>query len=329
MMMMLFALVFSTLASLIIAPIVIALLKRLKVGQQILGYVEEHKSKNGTPTMGGLIFIIGAMATFLLFINAQYTLATMCFLVFVAYGLLGFIDDFIKIKLHHNEGLKPWQKMVGQLLIATIFAVFVYLNPYIGGQIILPFTNITFDIGWWIIPFIIFVLVATTNSVNLTDGLDGLAGSISTIVILCITIVISIFYTSSNANEIYIENLQSLNILSFGLVGGILAYLVFNQNPAKVFMGDVGSLALGGYIASICIVSKFYLLIPIVGIMFVLSSVSDIIQVLHYKRTKRRIFLMAPFHHHFQMKGYSETKIVYCYSLITLLVSAVVIALYL
>lgn len=325
---MLFAIVFATLACLIISPLVIALLKRLKANQSILGYVEEHKGKNGTPTMGGIIFIIGALATFLMFINTKYTLATICLLALVGFGLLGFVDDLLKVKLHHNEGLKPWQKMLGQFVISLGLALAIYFNPNIGGQIIIPFVNITVDIGWGIIPFIILVFIATTNSVNLTDGLDGLAGSVSAVFITCITIVISLYY-SDNMSSDYVTNLQSVSVLSCGLVGGILAYLVYNQNPAKVFMGDVGSLALGGYIACICCVSKFYLLLPIVGIMFVLSSVSDIIQVLHYKRTKKRIFLMAPLHHHFQMKGYSETKIVYCYTLVTILISCVVIGLYL
>lgn len=302
--------------SCVIAPVVLCVCKKLKASQSILGYVDKHASKEGTPTMGGFIFLLALLLAGCFLFEKDQFLAWFVILITFSYALLGFLDDFIKIKHRHNAGLKPYQKIVGQVGIAL--AVSMYL--YFSGRTTLTFFAWQFDIGFWIIPLSILVMVATTNSVNLTDGLDGLAGGVSFVCLLCFGIVLS-FSTLLEVNN--------LAMLCFGMCGGLLGFLAFNSYPAKIFMGDTGSLALGGFVGMIALASGQVLLLPIVGIMFVASAVSDIIQVLHYKRTKKRVFLMAPLHHHFEKKGVNENKIVVVYILITTAVCLAVLAGYL
>ena len=308
----LLCLVFSS----IIAPIVLWFCKKLKASQSILHYVDKHASKEGTPTMGGLIFILTMFFSSCFLFEFSSFLAWFCMVVAFCYGLLGFLDDFIKVHLHHNEGLKPYQKIVGQVGIAVIVAVFVYLS----GMTTLKFFSFEFDIGWGVIPLVILVLVATANSVNLTDGLDGLAGGVSFVYILIFGIILSV--TSS-------YEFQNIAMVCFGLCGGLAGFLLLNCFPAKIFMGDTGSLALGGFIGVTAVLTGLELLLPIMGIMFVLSALSDIIQVLHFKRTGRRVFLMAPLHHHFEQKGVHENRIVAVYIVITAAVCLTVLAVWL
>lgn len=308
----LLCLVFSS----IIAPVILWFCKKLKASQSILHYVDKHASKEGTPTMGGLIFILTMFFSACFLFDYSSFLAWFCMAVTFCYGLLGFLDDFIKVHLHHNEGLRPYQKIVGQVGIAVIVGVFLYLS----GMTTLRFFSLEFDIGWGVIPLVILVLVATANSVNLTDGLDGLAGGVSFVYILIFGIIL--------AATSYLE-FQNMAIVCFGLCGGLVGFLMFNCFPAKIFMGDTGSLALGGFIGVVAVLSGLELLIPIMGIMFVLSALSDIIQVLHYKRTKKRVFLMAPLHHHFEQKGVHENRIVAVYIVITAAVSLAVLAVWL
>ncbi len=292
----------------IMAPAVLWLCRKLKAQQSILHYVDKHASKEGTPTMGGLIFLMTLLfSTFFLFQEDTY-LAWFGIIVTLGYGLLGFLDDFIKVHWHHNEGLKPYQKIIGQVGLAVIVALYVFFS----NRTSLTFFGWSFDIGWFVIPLIIIVLVATTNSVNLTDGLDGLAGGVSFVCCLFFGIILALLGGYENAN---------LAMTCFGLCGGLIGFLMINCYPAKIFMGDTGSLALGGFIGVVAVLSGLELLIPIIGIMFVLSTVSDIIQVLHYKRTKKRVFLMAPLHHHFEQKGVHENRIVVVYIVITTAVS--------
>ena len=308
----------------IVAPIVIYFVKKMKANQTILHYVTAHKNKDGTPTLGGLIFIVAIVISFCIFCDGQALLGYVALLVMLGYGLIGFLDDFIKIKTHKNEGLKPYQKIIGQLGIAILTSVFVYIN--IGGEMYLPFGLYKFDIGWLVIPFVIFIYIAMTNSTNLTDGLDGLAGGVSLFSIMGIVGVILVTMNSGlgmlNSEQYY--NLVMLGVCS---MGGILAFLCFNSHPARIFMGDTGSLALGGLIGSIAVLSGQALVLPIVGVMFVISTVSVIIQVLHFKRTKRRVFLMAPMHHHFEKKGVNETKIVAIYIIVTIVASVLAVIL--
>ncbi len=309
--------------SLIFAPFVIKLSKKLKFGQNILGYVSEHSSKQGTPTMGGIIFILPTIIVSLFFLKSNLTLSLLCLSVFLGYAIIGFLDDFIKIKFKRNLGLLPYQKIIFQVLIAVIVAVFVFNNKMLTNSIYLPFSVNKIDLGAFIIPFIILVFLATTNSVNLTDGLDGLAGGVSLIFFFAIAII-SNFYMSFDINSLqpeYVLQMQNLNTICWCACGGLLAFLVFNFYPAKIFMGDTGSLSLGGLMAVICSFNGTSLYIPVIGLMFVVSAVSVILQVLYFKRTKKRIFLMAPFHHHLQHKGMYETKIVFIYIVITLILA--------
>ncbi|MBR5192586.1 MAG: phospho-N-acetylmuramoyl-pentapeptide-transferase [Clostridia bacterium] len=304
----------SLLFTVILGKLTIPILKRIKAGQTILHYVETHKNKNGTPTMGGLFFIISAIITFYL-MGGRGRLALVACCIGLAFMLVGFIDDFIKIKHKKNEGLKPYQKILFQLSISLIAGFFAYVNKI--TIFYLPFSKNVVDLGVFTIPLVALIFIAITNSVNLTDGLDGLASGVSCIYLIFISIIISLqtslFTSIVNLNEEYVN----LVLLSSSLVGGILGFLIFNVSKASVFMGDTGSLSLGGFLGSISIFSSNSLFIPILGIMFVISSISVIVQVLYYKKTKKRIILMAPIHHHFQLKGYSESKISFIYSLIT------------
>jgi phospho-N-acetylmuramoyl-pentapeptide-transferase len=288
---------------------VLLLCKKLKFSQTILHYVKEHSGKSGTPTMGGIIFIFAGIMTYAFFSGGQDLYTWLSLVVMLAYGLIGFLDDFIKIKFHQNKGLSPWQKIIGQVAIAIIVALFVYFK--VGTS--LDFFGIKIELGWGIIPFVVFVFLAITNSVNLTDGLDGLAGGVSAIYLLFFGAILTITNMSETNN---------LAILCFIMFGAILGFLAINSHPAKIFMGDTGSLALGGVIACISIFSGKVLLMPIMGLMFVLSALSVVLQVAYFKKTKKRIFLMAPLHHHFEKKGVHENRIVTIYIIVTGILSA-------
>ena len=318
------AMVISFLITLLISPFVVGFMKKEKIKQTILHYVDNHSSKAGTPTMGGIIFIISISVVAYIYFTGAKLLASISLLVFLGYGITGFLDDYIKFKFKRNLGLRAYQKLLFQLAIAAIISIFVYKNEFLGGELIVPFTNKTINIGWWIIPLVIVVFLAATNSVNLTDGLDGLASSTT----MCYTIgILAIMFVMSSkldiTNTIFLMEQENLIILGFVVIGAMLCFLIYNCFPAKIFMGDTGSLALGAFVASIAIFSKLTLYIPIIGIMVVLSSLSVIIQVAYYKRTKKRVFLMAPLHHHYEKKGVHEVRIVVVYSMITILVGAV------
>lgn len=321
------------LISVIIAPLIIKVIKKFKAGQNILSFVDNHKSKQGTPTMGGIIFITATIFSFLFFMgNNNIKFAVIILLGMFGYGLIGFLDDFLKIKLKQNEGLKPYQKIIGQLGIAVLISIFIYMSNLNGGQILIPFTFKSFNIGWFIIPFVILIFVAVTNSVNLTDGLDGLASGVSFIYMFGFVIILFLYILhleNIGEGQAIINETKNVLILCGGFMGALLGFMCFNTNPAKIFMGDTGSLAIGGFIASACSLTKFYLLIPILGFLFVLSSISVIMQVLYFKATKKRIFLMAPIHHHFERKGVKENKIVALYMIATLIISIICILIYL
>lgn len=308
----LFVSVISFALSLLLCAVEIPLLKRLGTGQNILEYVKEHKNKSGTPSMGGLAFILSACAVALGFCGVSDKPFLVALAVGLGYLAVGFLDDFLKLKRGKNLGLRAYQKVLFQLAVAVLASVYCCLNGLTVLRI--PFTEISFDIGWWMLPLGILVFIATVNSVNLTDGLDGLAGSVSAIFFFVLGCIAAL--QGGNGET---------PMLCFCLTGALLAYLVFNTHRASVFMGDTGSLSLGGFAACAALFTGNALVIPIAGIMFVLSSISVIIQVIYYKKTGKRIFLMAPIHHHFQEKGYSEGKITYVYTVVTAVVGALLL----
>lgn len=281
---------------------ILKLCKKFHLSQTILHYVDKHAGKSGTPTMGGTIFIFAILISSIFFLQGQIMGALMALVTMIGYGLLGFLDDFIKVKFHKNEGLKPYQKIIGQVGIAFVVAFYVYFNQ--GGM--LEFFSLKLNLSWGIIPFIVFFFVAVTNSVNLIDGLDGLAGGVNCAYFLFFGIILVMLGQTHYA------------LISFATVGALLAFLIVNCFPAKIFMGDTGSLALGGLMAVLACLSGTELLMPVIGLVFVVTVVSDILQVAHYKRTHKRIFLMAPLHHHFEKKGVHENRIVLVYILITI-----------
>lgn len=304
----------------------IPVLKKIKAGQTVLKYVDAHKDKSGTPTMGGLFFIIPTAIVYFMFCFGQSRIGTVAVVIGTSFMTVGFIDDFIKVYFKRNEGLKAYQKIIFQVSISMVAGVFSYVNGL--TEFYIPFIKRSVDFGVLSIPFIAFIFIAITNCVNLTDGLDGLAGSVSAVYLICLLILI-IVQNSLSAYSFKENDYYALKILSTCLIGGILGFLFFNVNKARVFMGDTGSLSLGGFIGAISIFSLNALFIPILGIMFVISGISVIIQVIYYKKTKKRIFLMSPIHHHFQMKGFTETQITYAYLLITLVMGGVSLAFYL
>lgn len=312
--------------ALIISPFIIKMTKKLKASQPVYEYVDMHAKKSGTPTMGGLIFLIAIVAGSLCLCSGNFQLSLMCLGVFLSFGLVGFIDDFLKVKHKHNMGLRAYQKFLFQVAISLIVSYFAYTNGLIGSTLYLPFVNIEINLGFFYIPFTVMVFLAVTNSVNLTDGLDGLAGGVSLAYIVSFSFI---FFTifgvlkGLGANSLLISEYTNLSYVLAASIGALLGYLLFNSFPARIFMGDTGSLALGGLISCLNIFTKQTLLIPILGVMFVASSVSVILQVMKYKLTKKRIFLMAPYHHHLEKKGMHETKIVCVYIVVTIIVGVI------
>ncbi|MBP5372795.1 MAG: phospho-N-acetylmuramoyl-pentapeptide-transferase [Clostridia bacterium] len=304
----------------------IPILRRIGIGQNILSYVSEHKKKQGTPTMGGIIFIIPAVVAYFISFGFDSAYGNFAGLIFIVFALIGFADDLIKVRFEKNEGLLPWQKMIFLFAAALVATVFLYLRNATVDYI--PFTTKRLEFGWLFIPLSVFTFLATSNCVNLTDGLDGLAASVSAVYFLfnAILIVFEVKFFADN----YVGGGEILRIaaLSLCVTAALIGFLIYNVNVATVFMGDTGSLALGGIAAYTMAASGNLLYIPLLGITFVVSGVSVILQVLHFKRTKKRIFLMAPLHHHFQHKGYSETKIVFCYVSVTIIMGLICLLAY-
>lgn len=297
--------------SVLSTSVLIPILKKKHTGQNIREEgPSSHFSKAGTPSMGGIAIIFSTLLVFTIFMLkyefniTEYILICISFLVF---GFLGFWDDFIKILKKHNLGLRAWQKLVAQIVISVAVAYYMANYSAYGTNVFVPFLNIYIDLGIFYIPFIAFVIVAMSNSVNLTDGLDGLAAGVTSLVALFFAVAAISFG----------HNIPS--IFSAALSGACLGFLVFNKNPAKVFMGDTGSLALGGGLAVAAIMMNMTLLLPIVGFVYVMEAVSVILQVASFKLTGKRIFKMAPIHHHFELCGMKETQVVKLFWLIAML----------
>ena len=294
----------------ILGPVFIPVLRRIKAGQIIReDGPKAHQTKAGTPTMGGLMIILAVVITCISMTIRQGVGSEMGILLvsFVLCGLIGFCDDFIKVVKKRNLGLTALQKLIFQIVIAVILAVYQSKVSSFGTSIYVPVVKDYIDLGWFYIPFVAFVLVAMVNAVNLTDGLDGLAGGCTAITALFLAITgAGIGYTSSS-------------IFSAAIAGACFGFLLFNRYPAKVFMGDTGSLALGGALAAAAVMMNIELILPVAGGIFVAEVVSDIIQVVSFKTRGKRIFRMAPLHHHFELGGWKETKVVIVFWTITLL----------
>ena len=302
----LFALMIGFIAATFFGIIVIPFLKKIKLGQNINVYVEAHKSKAGTPTMGGIIFIIPTLLTtlFLLFTNKiEYSVNLMIVLfVFVSYGFIGFLDDYLSIKRKTNKGLKQWQKLFLQFIVALVFYVLYSQFTEADSYLRISLLGISLNLKWFYGVFILFLLVGSSNAVNLTDGLDGLAGGLSVIAFLAFGLIAW--------GSWWIEGYKDLGIFCFILVGSVLGFLVYNTHPAKVFMGDTGSLTLGATLATIAILTAHEISLAVIGGVFVIETLSVIIQIFSVVVLKRRVFLMTPIHHHFERLGWQENDIV-------------------
>lgn len=285
----------------LLTPLFIPALKRMKFGQSIREEgPKSHMKKAGTPTMGGLVFLLSIVLTTLgvsLYFNMLTTQTIVLLLVLVGFGVIGFLDDFIKVVLKRNLGLTSLQKLIGQIILAI--AAFFLLKPGPAfTSLAIPFTDWSIDLGVAYVAFMIFWLVGFSNAINLTDGLDGLVSGTASIAFSAFG-VIALVYDQT-----------SLAIFAFAVTGALLGFLIFNANPAKVFMGDTGSLALGGALAMLSILVKQELLLLLIGIVFVAETLSVILQVISFKTTGKRIFKMSPLHHHFELSGWSEWKVV-------------------
>lgn len=306
------AIIIAFAVSVILCPIVIPMLKRLKFGQ----YIREegpksHQSKAGTPTMGGMIILASVIVTALVFIIVERnTKIVPVLFMTVGFGLIGFADDYIKVVKKRNLGLTEIQKILAQVVVTAIFCLYIVKYSGLGTATIIPFTNgmeITMPM-WLFIPFFFIVVLGTVNGANLTDGLDGLATGV--------TIIIAVFFTMVSLGT-------GLEPITSAIVGGLMGFFLYNVYPARVFMGDTGSLALGGFVAAIAFMLKMPIFIVIVGFIYLVEALSDIIQVGWFKYTKkkygegRRVFKMAPLHHHYQESGYSETQVVAGFATVT------------
>lgn len=290
--------------SVVLSPVIIPFLKKLKFGQFVRDDgPESHLKKSGTPTMGGLIILFSIVITSLFYIKDYPQIIPVLFAT-LGFGIIGFLDDYIKVVMKRSMGLRAWQKMIGQLIVTAVFAYYIYAHTDLGTSIMIPFMDKSVDIGWLYFPLMFFVMLGTTNGANFTDGLDGLASSVTVLIATFFTIV-AIGFNSDIAP------------ITCATVGSLLGFLVYNVYPARVFMGDTGSLALGGFVASTAYVLRMPLIILIVAFVYLAEVLSVIIQVLYFKKTGKRIFKMAPIHHHFELCGWPETKVVSIFAIVT------------
>lgn len=310
-------LLLSFLVSTIVSLIVIPILRRLKVGQiERSDGPQSHLKKQGTPTMGGIIMIISiAILTVIMYIIHVKVEVDMIHkliplvLVSLGFGVVGLVDDFKKLVLKNTDGLKPMYKMIGLLIISVTFAIYLL---GLGTETLIPIFKTYITIPTLIfVPFVIFVMLGTTNAINLTDGIDGLATSVTTIIIACLTVI----GITNSVKEVV--------ILGSIVCGVNLGFLLFNMHPAKVFMGDTGSLLLGGVVVSMALYLKMPLILIVIALIPVIETISVIMQVAYFKKTGKRIFKMAPLHHHFELSGWKENKVVTIFSLITLILCVI------
>lgn len=294
--------------SVILCPIMIPFLKKLKFGQFVRDDgPESHLKKSGTPTMGGLIILSSIVITSLFYIKDYKEIIPILF-VTLGFGLIGFLDDYIKVVMKRSLGLKAWQKMLGQILVTAIFGYYLMNFTNIETTMLIPFSGGKYlDVSYLFLPLLFFVVIGTVNGVNFTDGLDGLASSV--------TVLVATFFT-----VVAIGTGSGISPITCAVVGSLLGFLLFNVYPARVFMGDTGSLALGGFVAASAYMLQMPLFIVIVGFIYLAEVLSVMIQVTYFKLSGgKRIFKMAPIHHHFELCGWSETRVVAVFAIVTAL----------
>ena len=291
--------------SALLGPIVIPFLRRLKVGQTERKELESHLKKNGTPTMGGLMILASIVITSVFYVKDYPRIVPILFMT-VGFGVIGFLDDYLKVVLRRSDGLLPWQKMLCQIVVTTVFAVYMVRYAGISLSMLIPFSGGKYlDLGWFAIPVLYIAVIGTVNGTNFTDGLDGLASSV--------TIMVATFFS-----VVAIGTNAGIAPITCAVVGALLGFLLFNVYPASVFMGDTGSLALGGFVVSTAYMMQMPLFILIVGLIYLVEVLSVIIQVTYFKKTGgKRFFKMAPIHHHFELCGWSETRVVAVFSIVT------------
>ena len=291
--------------SALLGPIVIPFLRRLKVGQTERKELESHLKKNGTPTMGGLMILASIIITSVFYVKDYPKIVPILFMT-VGFGVIGFLDDYLKVVLRRSDGLLAWQKMLCQIVVTTVFAVYMGCYSDVPLTMLIPFSGGKYlDLGWGAFPVLYLAVIGTVNGTNFTDGLDGLASSV--------TIMVATFFS-----VVAIATNAGIAPITCAVVGALLGFLLFNVYPASVFMGDTGSLALGGFVVSAAYMMQMPLFIVIVGLIYLVEVLSVIIQVTYFKKTGgKRIFRMAPIHHHFELGGWSETRVVAVFSITT------------
>ena len=291
--------------SALLGPVVIPFLRKLKVGQTERKELESNLKKNGTPTMGGIMILASIIITSLFYVKDYPKIIPILFMT-VGFGVIGFLDDYLKVVLRRSDGLLAWQKMILQIIVTGVFAVYMVKYSGVALTMLIPFSGGKYlDLGWLAIPVLFFAVVGTVNGTNFTDGLDGLASSV--------TIMVATFFS-----VVAIGTNAGIAPITCAVVGALLGFLLFNVYPASVFMGDTGSLALGGFVVSTAYMMQMPLFILIVGLIYLVEVLSVIIQVTYFKKTGgKRIFRMAPIHHHFELGGWSETRVVAVFSITT------------
>ena len=301
------ALLASFAISVVLSPIIIPFLKRLKIGQtERTEGVQSHLEKAGTPTMGGLIILISVLVTSLFFVRKYPNIIPVLFLT-LGFGIIGFLDDYLKVVLRRSDGLLPKQKMLGQIIVTTIFLAYILIVDKSFLTMRIPFSDPYFDCKWITVPLVYLAVIGTVNGVNFTDGLDGLATGVTTMV--------AVFFTA-----VSIGLGGGIEPITAAVTGALLGFLLFNVYPAQVFMGDTGSLALGGFVAGAAYVLKMPWIILVVGLIYLVEVLSVMIQVTYFKKTGgKRFFKMAPIHHHFELCGWSETRVVAVFTVVTAL----------
>ena len=296
----------SFVISVALGPIIIPFLRKLKMGQtERVDGVQSHLKKAGTPTMGGIIFLLSTVVTSLFYVKDYPKIIPILFLT-LGFGIIGFLDDYLKVVLRRSDGLLPWQKFLLQVVVTAVFVFYLLNYTDVSLAMLIPFWSGHYlNIGWLAVPLLFIAVIGTVNGVNFTDGLDGLASSV--------TIMVAVFFT-----VVSVGMNSGIEPITCAVVGGLMGFLLFNVFPASVFMGDTGSLALGGFVAGTAYMLQMPLFILIVGLIYLIEVISVIMQVTYFKMTHgKRIFKMAPIHHHFELCGWSETRVVAVFSIVT------------